>query len=75
MKDCKYRSMANCAGRPDSGLVVVAHCLVCWLARDRADAAAKLEQQKYEATIFRARLGAKLERLRNECRVAGRSEG
>lgn len=62
-------------GRPDSGLAVVAHCLVCWLARDREDAAVKLELQKHEATIFRARLGAKLERLRQECRVVERSDG
>lgn len=75
MKDCKYHSQENCAGRPDGGLAVVAHCLVCWLARDREDAAAALERQKQEATVFRAKLNAKLERLRNECRVPGGSNG
>lgn len=71
MIDCKFESPMNCENRPINGLSIVAHCLACWLARDWADAAAKMAKHERNAKIWRAGSEARLERLKRECGLNG----
>ena len=56
MRDCKFKRAGECSGHNGSGLNAITHCLVCWLAKDRAAVAAAVRAQEHRAATARRRL-------------------
>ena len=69
MRDCKFKRAGKCGGHNSAGLGAITHCLVCWLAKDRAAAEAAVKAQEQRAGKAQRRL----DRLKAEFRDAGRA--
>lgn len=67
MRDCRFKRAGECDAHNGSGLGAITHCLVCWLAKDRAAVEAAVKAQERRATEARQRLL----RLKAEFRDAG----